>query len=140
VARRRKYSDRRNAGHSAVVPFRPGEDTSDRHYRRKGVARRMLDAAQDWCLLNGVALLVKNEGHHWLFRWVCSEEEVLSRGVILETVKQKRRICIAEWWPSSAKLIFDKLWRGGVHCDGWLQVQKELCKRWNIQEQDNGET
>jgi len=131
---------RRKAGHSAVVPFRPCEGVFERHYRRKDVAWRLHRAAGEWCAEHGIRMTVHNAGHHWTFAWVCSEEELLSRGVILETVRQKRRHCLAEWWPSSAKLIFDKLWRGGVHCHGWLQVQKELCKRWNIQEQDNGET
>jgi len=126
---RRKYADRRRAGRSATVPFVPGEDASSRHWRRKGVALDMLGEVRAWCHSHGVNVCPRNEGHHWTFTWCTGERRP---DALYE--RSKRVVHVAEWWPSSAKLIFQKLWRDGVHCHDWPQVRRELVKRWNLQE------
>jgi hypothetical protein len=53
--------------------------------------------------------MIKNEGHHWIFQ------------------RDKLR---AEWWPSSAKLVFDKNWNRGVHTHDYKQVLQLIERRW----------
>lgn len=56
--------------------------------------------------MNGVAAArvcasYRNEGHHW---WL-NEDKFL-----------------AEWWPSSAKLVINKQWNEGRHCHDYRQA------------------
>jgi hypothetical protein len=54
-----------------------------------------------WCAQHGLTLRVSNEGHHWQ----------ITDGVFL-----------AEWWPSSAKLVIGKRWHSGIHCHDHKQA------------------
>src|SRR5690348_4211933 len=105
-----RYSDTKSVGRSDLVPWRAGESHSDRHGRRLNDALRFESVLQAWCDERGVALKVSNEGHHWRF---------MSPKVF------------AEWWPSSAKLVFDKKYQNGVHCHDVEQVATLLAKRIN---------
>jgi len=49
----------------------------------------------------GVVLRITNEGHHWQL----TKENFL-----------------AEWWPSSAKLVINKQWSRGRHCHDFRQA------------------
>ena len=46
---------------------------------------------------------ITNEGHHWQ----------ITGGSLL-----------AEWWPSSAKLVIGKKWHDGIHCHDYKQALK----------------
>lgn len=106
--------DSKNAGRSAIVPFKPGEAAMDRHDRRKSTNLDMLQEAEEWCKRLGITLLVKNEGHHWIF------------------TRDKLR---AEWWPSSAKLVFDQNWNRGVHTHDYVQVMTLIERRWGVKQE-----
>ena len=83
----------------------------DRHDRRKRTNLEMVQEVQERCDQLGVTLLLKNDGHHWIF------------------TREKVR---AEWWPSSAKLVFDQKWNNGVHVHDYTQVLAIIERRWNL--------
>lgn len=105
-------SDRRNAGRSDSVPFLMGESAKDRHRRRKHAATGEADAALKWAEDNDISIVVRNDGHHWQFHFVDSSHVAH----------------VAEWWPSSAKLVFDKHWVDGIHCHDIEQVKRQILK------------
>ncbi len=76
-------------------------------YMRRRRARRMdrtaqLEAqVQEWARRHGCTLRVLNDGHHWLF--------------------QKTGF-IAEWWPSSAKLVLNRIYERNFHVPEWTGV------------------
>lgn len=98
--------DRKNAGRSRLVPFRKGEDASTRHSRRLGTNLRRQQEVRRWCHENGISLRITNDGHHWQF------------------IKTS---FVAEWWPSSAKLVINKRWDDGVHCHDHCQAMKIIA-------------
>lgn len=102
---RQRYSDSRSAGRSESVPYIPGEPKGDRHERR---LRAGLDVEQElsaWCRERGVALEIKNEGHHWRF------------------THGKKAL---DWWPSSAKMVFGGQWKRGLHVHDAGQARKQV--------------
>jgi hypothetical protein len=101
--------DSKSAGRSALVPFKPGEAAMDRHDRRRKTNLERLQEVQDRCDKLGITLVLKNDGHHWVF------------------TREKLR---AEWWPSSAKLVFDQKWNNGVHAHDYTQVLAIIERRW----------
>ena len=103
-----RRSDATSAGKSEEVPYIEGESASDRHQRRLDAAQAALAEVAPWCEEHGVCLTVSNDGHHWRFN--------IGGGV-------------AEWWPSSAKLVFDKKWDDGVHVHGTKQLLRLLGER-----------
>lgn len=104
-----RYQDVESAGKSAIVPRRRRETMEERHRRRLQVALGQLNWVRNKCAWNGWSLRTSNGGHHWQFRF----EHYL-----------------AEWWPSSAKLVFDKKWKAGVHVHDWEQALRVIGKRW----------
>jgi len=64
-----------------------------------------------WCFDRAVTVTITNHGHHWKF---------LYKGKV------------AEWWPASAKLVFDRLYRNGIHCHDYGQVLQVLATRWRL--------
>lgn len=104
----KRFSDIGTIGRSRLVPWKPGEAAMDRHHRRlkaaaadEQIARGVLDSMD-------LLLHVSNEGHHW-------------------TVLNREVFC--EWWPSSAKLVFDRKYRRGLHCHDWTLMVKEIVQR-----------
>ena len=97
---RRRFKDRLSLGRSQLVPCLHGETASARHFRRKWEAVRF----QNWLAKEleplGLTVEVKNQGHHWI------------------VTKPGFR---AEWWPSSAKLVFNKAYTQGIHCHDRMQ-------------------
>ncbi len=96
-----KYADVGSAGRSTTVPFVPGEGSGVRHDRRLTAAMDREAEARGLCEPRGVSLVVRNGGHHWQFR------------------KGQRQV---DWWPSSAKLIFNQRWKRGTHAHDLDQV------------------
>jgi hypothetical protein len=102
------FRDRSSAGRSSIVPFVPGEDSGDRHDRRLSANLCDENDARAAAKAIGLVLKIANDGHHWMFT---------SPGFV------------ADWWPSSAKLVFNKEFRRGVHCHDWQQALQEIEKR-----------
>ena len=105
MARKRGIPDRTSAGRSSVVPYKRGENGSDRHSRRLNTNSRYETAVRQWCVEHGFEVCITNHHHHWQMR----------KGTFL-----------AEWWPSSAKLVCNKKWREGIHCHDYQQALKVI--------------
>jgi len=58
-----------------------------------------------WCWQRGLTPRITNEGHHW---------QIADGGFL------------AEWWPSSAKLVIGKKWHDGIHCHDYKQALKVI--------------
>ena len=106
-----KYRDKRKVGRSKVVPFIPGEPKTARHARRLEISLLHLDAVKAWCDNHRVKLTVSNERHHWKF-----------------TIDGR----VAEWWPSSAKLVLEKQYNRGIHCHDFRQLLDVLRSEWLV--------
>ena len=109
MSRRRSIPDSVRAGRSRIVPYYHGEDFSTRHARRLSANLKQEADVRRWCDERGLTLRVTNEGHHWQ----------ITDGRFL-----------AEWWPSSAKLVIGKKWNDGIHCHDYkqaLKVIEDLC-------------
>ena len=98
---RKRFGDVKSAGRSHLCPFDPTESSYQRHARRKEVAHGHEDSLRAWCESQGLTLNITNQGHHW---------KIEGKGLLFE------------WWPSSAKLVFNKRYGKGVHCHDYLQV------------------
>jgi hypothetical protein len=110
--RRNRYDDTSTAGRSDRVPFRHGEGARRRHARRLNTNLQSQEEMGEWCKLFDIALTITNEGHHW---------------------QLKLGDKIAEWWPSSAKLVFDKTWAEGVHVHDVDQLKEQLMEKWELE-------
>ena len=108
-----KYRDIRSLGKSKLVPPLHGETASQRHERRLLANLRNDWKVKDWCSQNGVTLKITNDGNHWKFEKVGF---------------------VAEWWPSSAKLVFQCRYTKGVHAHDWEQVIAEFAARFRSYE------
>lgn len=104
-----RIPDKSKAPGESEVHYRRGEGYKKRHARRYQHANLSTEAVKEWCEVMGITLRITNEGHHWTFR----------HG------KQ-----IAEWWPSTAKFVFDKHWQEGIHTHSKMQVLDLLSNRW----------
>lgn len=93
---------------SNIVPYLHNETGSDRHARRLDANLKYIGEVKTWCDQNHVELRITNGGHHWTF---------------------KRRGHIAEWWPSSAKLVYGREYRKESHLHDYAQVLRSL-RRW----------
>lgn len=100
-----KYSDRKTVGSSDLVPYIPGEPYGARHERRLKRNLEYRERVKTWCHNRGVTLQIKNEGHHWIF------------------LHDRNR---ADWWPSSAKLVFGCKYAKGVHVHDWRQAIEQI--------------
>ena len=101
----RGFRDRLKAGRSAIVPYLAGEDPGDRHERRLRANLQHEQDVREQAAARGLSLCILNDGQHW----------ILSQFGFL-----------AEWWPRSAKLVFNKQWKRGVHAHDYLQVFREI--------------
>jgi hypothetical protein len=105
VSRKRSIPDNRSAGRSRIVPYRRGEDFRTRHSRRLRTNLEQEADVRRWCEERGLTLRITNGGHHWQ----------ITNGVFL-----------AEWWPSSAKLVIGKRWHAGIHCHDYRQALRVI--------------
>lgn len=104
--RKRSIPDRASAGTGRLVPYRCVEDFRTRHVRRLLNANLEHEAeVRHWCEQNGLKLRITNEGHHW---------QIFNGGFL------------AQWWPSSAKLVIGKRCRDEIHCQDYKQVLKRI--------------
>lgn len=79
---------------SDLHKFRKGEDPKQRHQRRLDLAVEYKMVISAWCKRNKIGHRRTHSDHHWIF-----------------TKGDKS----ADWWPSSAKLIFNKEYKKGMH-------------------------
>ena len=103
MSRKRSIPDRVSAGRSRIVPYSRDEDFRTRHARRLAANSEQEANVRRWCEQRGLTLRITNEGHHWQ----------ITDGSFL-----------AEWWPSSAKLVIGKKWHDGIHCHDYKQALK----------------
>lgn len=120
-----KFKDVRQA----VVPPKliqrqPGEHYRDRHERRLLANLPGQDAVSEFCAASGLRLAVTSNGHHWS---------------IYPATAQPGDPQFAEWWPSSAKLVFRKQWQKGIHCHEYLQLIVELKTQLAKEKRLNGD-
>ena len=101
MSRRTRIPDVKRAGRSSLVPYRRGEAPMERHTRRLHSNLHYEVQVREWCRKHDFNLRITNQGHHW------------------QLTKDK---FIAEWWPSSAKLVFNKQWNRGCHCHDYRQA------------------
>jgi hypothetical protein len=83
----------------------PDEYRRQRRERRMGRTARLEDQVAAWATQHGFSLRVLNDGHHWLF--------------------QKAGF-MAEWWPSSAKLVVKRDYGSGLDAPHWADVVNAL--------------
>jgi len=72
-----------------------------RRQRRLDRNKSAADQAKTWADRHGFAFRVNNDGHHWMW--------------------QKGKL-VAEWWPSSAKLVVNRNYQGSSHAHDWTAV------------------
>jgi hypothetical protein len=114
-----KYADVKTLGSSGLVPYIKEEESYERHYRRFEAANNAMHDAIRWCRARGVSLTVSNSGHHWQFKGTAFG-----------------RRARAEWWPQTAKLVFDGKYRRGLHAHDWRQVVGEIARRWGLRTEE----
>jgi len=107
---RKRYDDPHKVGPSEKVPFIPGEDPQERHARRLQSNLTDTERLEEFLRSIEFEFEIKNYGHHWI-------------------MKRPRDGQYIEWWPSSAKLIFDKYWNDGHHCHDVDQVIAVITER-----------
>ena len=106
-----KYRDKEDLGKSSICPYRKGESSRSRHARRLRTNVKMDLELMDWATSRGFAVSISNNNHHW---------KLYTKGKI------------AEWWPSSAKLVFDKEWKKGIHCHDIEKLKSAMENRWKL--------
>lgn len=99
-------------GPSSIVPFIPDEPAQVGHARRFHANMCHRGDVQAWCFERAVTVIVGNQGQHWRFIYGDS---------------------FAEWWPSTAKLVFNRQYRHGVRCHDYEQVITALSRRWKLE-------
>jgi len=82
-------------------PLAPREYMRQRRQRRLERNRSAADRARTWAEQNDFTFRVNNEGHHWIWQ----------KGGFF-----------AEWWPSSAKLVFNRDYDRSCHAHDWTAV------------------
>ena len=105
---RTRLPDIKNAGRSEICPFIPGEHATNRHRRRLQTNLSAEQTMSQWAAEHGLTLRICNEGHHWIF---------------------ERPGFFAEWWPSSAKLVFGKRYDRGIHCHDHEQARRLIGRK-----------
>lgn len=111
MRRRDKFEDRSSLGRSDVVPFQRNEGASSRHARRLATNLKCSPEISTWVKSHTIELKITNEGHHW---------RIIGKGRL------------AEWWPSSAKLVLDRTYESGIHAHDYKQVMRHLEKAWGL--------
>jgi hypothetical protein len=113
-----KFSDVRTAGRSRLVPFNPNEGHAERHQRRLAENQKGKDYVEAFCGRSSLKLVITNNWNHWS---------------VYPKAAKPGDPQWAEWWPSSAKLVFRKQWKQGIHVHDYLQFVAELQKRLEVE-------
>jgi hypothetical protein len=83
----------------------PEEYKRQRRERRMQRTASLEEQVTAWAEMQGLSLRVLNDGHHWVF--------------------QKPGF-MAEWWPSSAKLVVNRDYGRDIHAPHWAEVMNAL--------------
>ena len=116
MSRKRSIPDIVTAGRSRIVPYRRSEDFRTRHARRLRANLEQEANLRQWCEQRGLTLRTTNEGHQWQ----------ITEGSFL-----------AEWSPSSAKLVIGKRGHDGIHSHDYRQALKVIADFYRKQEADD---
>ena len=108
MGRSAAFDDVTGMGRSKIVPFREGEPPMMRHDRRREAAVRDHGLVADELHTMALTLKISNYGHHW---------------------KITGENFLAQWWPSSAKLVFGNGYNRGVHCHDRQQLVAAIRER-----------
>ena len=101
---------------SKLVPFIPGEGRSRRHARRLGFNLQRQELVKSWAEKCGIDLKISNGGNHWTFT---------------------KGLAIAEWWPSSARLVLQREYRTrDQHVHDYQQVMAAVAAYFKKCEQE----
>ncbi|MEM7048959.1 MAG: hypothetical protein AAF604_04830 [Acidobacteriota bacterium] len=95
-------------GRSSSVPYIEGEAAQDRHVRREAAAADREAELSAWCQGAGLDLRVTGEGSHWR---ILRSKEV-----------------IAQWWPSSGRLVRGECYRSAWKAHDITQVMRQVGK------------
>ncbi len=106
-----KYRDGNGSGRAHVVYYRPNESWQDRHERRLALNLSAENMVRNWADLHEITLTISNEGQHWRF---------------------DKGSKVAEWWPSTARLVLHKQYQQGIHCHDYAQLMDLLIARWKL--------
>jgi hypothetical protein len=99
--RKTRLADIRSLGR---VDGRVEKDWRSRHkIRKRRAVSNDRNAGLAFASL-GAWLRIANDGHHWTIAFPKGSPRV------------------AEWWPSSAKLVLDRQYTRGIHAHTWQQV------------------
>lgn len=79
----------------------PDEYKRQRRERRMERTSGLESEVRAWAERHGCSLRVSNDGHHWLFQ---------TPGFM------------AEWWPSSARLVVNRDYASHIHATHWAEV------------------
>jgi len=86
--------------------------------RKATHARRLRHAKEvgekfftSWALAHNLQLEIKNNWNHWLIR------------------RKDDGALVAEWWPASGRLVFEKRWDKALHVPDYQQLQFHLKER-----------
>jgi hypothetical protein len=112
AVKRRRFKDVERPKGASVVPFLPGEGWKHRHRRRLLTNLSLAEQAQVFCDAHKISLNITNNGHHWQFH--------------------VPGLCRAEWWPSTAKLVFEADYRHGIHVHDWPHVMRLVTERFGL--------
>lgn len=108
---RNRHDDVKSLGPSRLVPYDPAEPDSDRHRRRLRSAAEHKGSVATWGYIKGIGIRISEDSQHWTFA---------------------KHPHVAEWWPSSAKLVFDRQYARGIHAHDVEQVKAEITRRWGL--------
>jgi hypothetical protein len=97
--------------HRKPVVLAPDESMRQRRARRMDRTARNESQVHDWARRHGCTLRVLNDGHHWLF---------------------EKGGFVAEWWPSSAKLVLNRDYTRDHHAPHWHDVQRVLDRHFTL--------
>lgn len=80
---------------------KPSQHQKAEHQRRYQQASTSVQSADEWCADHAIVLTIRNDGQHWSFM---------------------RGDQLVEWWPSSGKVVVNKLWNSARHADNWKRL------------------
>jgi hypothetical protein len=100
----KRYKDKVST-RSTLVAFIPEEDFKERHSRRLQSNLLAEQQVREACNVMGLEFRITNEGQHWQFRAAGFR---------------------ADWFPGTAKLIFDSRWKQGVHVHDHVEALAQI--------------
>jgi hypothetical protein len=123
--------DRFKVGPSKVAPRQAIEGYRSRHRRRHEIAVTLKPVLECWAERHGYELDVKNDDQHWILKGPVLNGLRMRlsspKGACQPFVRAFSRLLskmdlVVEWWPSTAKLVFDRRYHVGIHVHDSHQI------------------